>query len=61
VVADYDGPLQQVVHHPDSKEWSQEDFANFMTTIMEQQAHEDVDECDEQEDWTNHGYDPDLN
>jgi len=58
VVADYDGPLQQVVHHSDSKEWSQDDFANFMATLMG--SNEDVEECDEQ-DWTDHGYDPDLN
>ena len=60
VVADYDGPLKQVVHHPDSKEWSQEDFANFMASIMSQGPAEDVEESDEQ-DWTDHGYDPELN
>ena len=58
VVADYEGLLQQVVHHPDSKEWNQEDFANFMAGIMGD--NEDVEECDEQ-DWTDHTYDPDLN
>jgi hypothetical protein len=30
-----------------------------MTNIMGQGEIEDVEECDEQ-DWTDHGYDPDL-
>ena len=57
VVADYEGPLNQPVHHQNSQEWSQEDFARFMSAMMGQEDREEYDE----QDWTAHGYDPDLN
>ena len=57
VVADYEGPLNQPVHHQNSQEWSQEDFARFMSAMMGQEDREEYDE----QDWTDHGYDPDLN
>ena len=58
VVADYEGKLEQPVHHQNSQEWSQDDFANFMTTLMHR--NEDVEEYDEQ-DWNDEGYNPGLN
>lgn len=51
VVADYEGPLKQVVHHANSKEWNEEDFRDFMTTIMG-----DSYEQDEEEDGYDDGY-----
>ena len=58
VVADYEGKLEQPVYHQNSQEWSQDDFANFMTTLMHR--NEDVEEYDEQ-DWNDEGYNPGLN
>ena len=57
MVADYEGPLNQPVHHQNSQEWSQEDFARFMSAMMGQEDREEHEE----QDWTDHGYDPDLN
>ena len=54
VIADYEGPLQSIVHHSeDGKAWTEDEFAHFMNGLM---GSEDGEEYGEQE-----GFDADLN
>jgi hypothetical protein len=54
VIADYEGPLESLVHKgEDGKEWTQDEFAHFMSGLM---GSEDGEEYEEQE-----GFDAELN
>ena len=51
VIADYEGPLESLIHKgADGEEWTQDEFAHFMSGLM---GASDVEEGDEQDnlDW----------
>jgi len=55
VIADYEGPLQSLLHKSEGGEpWTEDEFSEFMTTLMDSSS-EDVEEYDEGE------FDPENN